>query len=152
MGFVRWNSDFAPVVVRSRTGASPNEAMRPPLERNSAMFIWLNASLSSRFIGSSLSVKARQAINRRLELFIERGHADGSIRAAVNATDVIVFSAMTTQPLPHGPDRHRIAERQLAIFLDGLAAERPAEIPGPAVKREDIEQAFQLDAPRPGLR
>ena len=50
---------------------------------------------------------------------------DGSIRAAVNATDIIVFSALTTQPLPHGPlaaDRRR----QLAIFVTGWpGAARP---------------------------
>ncbi len=46
------------------------------------------------------AVEARKAINRRLDHFIERGHADYSIRAAVNATDVITFSAIITQP-PH---------------------------------------------------
>ncbi|HMG63849.1 MAG TPA: TetR/AcrR family transcriptional regulator, partial [Streptosporangiaceae bacterium] len=49
------------------------------------------------------AVAARREINRQLDNFIERGHADGSIRADVNATDVIVFSALITQPLPHGP-------------------------------------------------
>jgi hypothetical protein len=39
MGLVRRSPDFAPVVVRSRTGKSPKEASRPPLERNSAMFL-----------------------------------------------------------------------------------------------------------------
>ena len=63
---------------------------------------------------SANAVQARQEINRRLDRFIERGHADGSVRAAVNATDIIVFSALTTQPLPHGPDWPLIAGRQLA--------------------------------------
>lgn len=95
---------------------------------------------------SAEAVEARRAINRRLDRFIERGRADGSIRAAVNATDVIVFSALITQPLPHGPDWHRMAERQLAIFVNGLAGSGPIDIPGPAVKREDIEKAFALRA------
>ena len=90
---------------------------------------------------------ARQEINRRLDRFIERGHADGSIRAAVTATDVIVFSALITQPLPHGPDWPLIARRQLAIFVNGLAGNGPAGMPGPAVTREDIETAFALSAP-----
>jgi AcrR family transcriptional regulator len=96
---------------------------------------------------SGEAVQARQAINRRLDRFIERGHTDHSIRAAVNATDVIVFSALITQPLPHGPDWPKIARRQLAIFLNGLAWGGPIDIPGPAVKQEDIEGAFALPLP-----
>ena len=89
---------------------------------------------------SDQAVHARQEINRRLDRFIQRGHADGSIRAAINATDVIVFSALITQPLAHGPDWPLIAGRQLAIFVSGLAGPgSPAGLPGPAVTREDIE-------------
>jgi len=93
---------------------------------------------------SAQAAAARQAINRRLDRFIERGRADGSIGAAVNATDVIVFSAMITQPLAHGPDWPQIAGRQLAIFANGLAGNGPADIPGPAVTRQDIETTFAL--------
>jgi AcrR family transcriptional regulator len=93
---------------------------------------------------SAQAVHARLEINRRLEGFIERGQADGSIRAPVNATDVIVFSALTTQPLPHGPSWPLIAGRQLAIFVNGLAGNGPAGLPGPAVTRHDIEAAFAL--------
>lgn len=75
---------------------------------------------------------------------MERGHADGSICAAVSATDVIVFSALITQPLPHGPGWPLIAGRRLAVFVNGLADGGPAAIPGPAVTREDIEAAFTL--------
>jgi AcrR family transcriptional regulator len=93
------------------------------------------------------AVQARQAINRRLDRFIERGHTDHSIRATVNATDVIVFSALITQPLPHGPDWPKIAGRQLTIFVNGLAWSGPFDLPGPAVKQEDIENAFALRSP-----
>jgi AcrR family transcriptional regulator len=93
---------------------------------------------------SAEAVAARLNINRRLDRFIERGHADHSVRAAVNATDVIVFSALTTQPLPHGPDWTRIARRQLAIFLNGLAWNGPIDFPGPPVERDEIETAFGL--------
>ena len=100
---------------------------------------------------SDRAVHARQEINRRLDRFIERGQADGSIRAAVSATDVIVFSALITQPLPHGPAWPLIARRQLAIFVNGLAGTGPAGMPGPAVTREDIEAAFTLrGGPRSG--
>jgi AcrR family transcriptional regulator len=95
---------------------------------------------------SAQAVQARRDINRRLDRFIERGRADGSIRATVNATDVIVFSALTTQPLPHGPGWPLIAGRQLAIFVNGLAASGPTGIPGPAVTRQDIEATFTLRA------
>ena len=95
---------------------------------------------------SDQAVQARREINRRLDRFIDRGRADGSIRAAVSATDVIVFSALITQPLPHGPGWPLIARRQLAIFINGLAAAGSAAIPGPAVTRLDIEAAFALRA------
>ena len=99
---------------------------------------------------SDEAVQARQAINDRLDRFIGRGHADHSIRATVNATDIIMFSALITQPLPHGPGWAAIAARQLAIFLNGLAWNGPLDLPGPAVQREDIENAFALRSPPPG--
>jgi AcrR family transcriptional regulator len=95
---------------------------------------------------SAQAVQARRDINRRLDRFIERGRADGSISATVNATDVIVFSALITQPLPHGPGWPLIAGRQLAIFVNGLAASGPTGIPGPVVTRQDIEATFTLSA------
>jgi AcrR family transcriptional regulator len=88
------------------------------------------------------AVGARHAINRRLDQFIERGYTDGSVQAPVNATDIIVFSAMTTQPLVHGPNWRHIAERQIALFLNGLATRGPITMPGQPVTREDIESGF----------
>ena len=88
------------------------------------------------------AVASRQEINSRLDSFIARGQADGTIAAPVNAADVIVFSALVTQPLAHGPDWERLAARQLAIFLNGLAGGGRRSIPGPPVTREDIEAAF----------
>jgi AcrR family transcriptional regulator len=90
------------------------------------------------------AVEARKAINRRLHHFIERGHTDYSIRAAVNAIDVITFSAIITQPPPSGLDWARIAQRLIVIFVNGLAQSGPIDIPGPLVTREDIESAFAL--------
>jgi len=89
------------------------------------------------------AVAARRQINDRLDGFIARGRADGTVAAPVNATDVIVFSALITQPLAHGPDWERLAARQLAIFLNGIAGSGPRSIPGPPVTREDIEAAFE---------
>lgn len=95
------------------------------------------------------AVDARRSINRRLESFIQRGRDGGSLRAPVNATVIIVFSALITQPLPHGPHWHRLAERQLAIFVNGLSGSDPIDIPGHPVRREDIEEAFVLRATAP---
>jgi AcrR family transcriptional regulator len=88
------------------------------------------------------AVAARHAISSRLDELIERGRADGSITAAVNATDVIVFSALITQPLAHGPAWPTLAARQLAIFVNGLAGEGATALPGSPVTRQDIETAF----------
>jgi AcrR family transcriptional regulator len=88
------------------------------------------------------AVAARREIISRLDDCIAHGHADGTIGAAVNATDIIVFSALITQPLAHGPNWPRLAGRQLAIFVNGLASTGPAGIPGPPVTRHDIETAF----------
>ena len=92
---------------------------------------------------STEAVDARQRISERLDALIERGHADGSITSAINATDFIIFSALTTQPLAHGPDWTHTAHRQIAIFLNGLNPTRPVDIPAPALTRHDIERTFQ---------
>ncbi|PSL03692.1 TetR family transcriptional regulator [Haloactinopolyspora alba] len=89
------------------------------------------------------AVAARRSINRRLETFIESGRGDGTIRAAVNATDIITFTALITQPLSYGPDWNHMARRQIAVFLNGLATDGPTGIPGPAVGATDVEEAFQ---------
>jgi hypothetical protein len=88
----------------------------------------------------------------QLHLALEHGERSAA-SAAVNATDIVVLSALITQPLPHGPDWPLIAGRQLAIFVNGLAASGPGDIPDPPVTRQDIETAFTLRAPpeRPAL-
>jgi AcrR family transcriptional regulator len=93
------------------------------------------------------AVAARQEINFRLEGFIARGRADGTVTAPVNATDIIVFSALITQPLPHGPDWEHMAARQLAVFLNGITGGGPQAIPEPPVTPGDIEKAFSRITP-----
>lgn len=88
------------------------------------------------------AAEARQAIDRRLESFIARGRAERGIRAPVNATDIIVFSALVTRPLPHNPGWPLLAARQVATFLNGLAGHGPIEVPGPAATQGDIERTF----------
>lgn len=89
------------------------------------------------------AVESRRSINRRLDSFIDAGRSDGSVRAPVNATDIVIYSAIITQPLAHGPNWEHIAHRQIALFLNGLATEGPAEVPDPAVERTNIELTFQ---------
>ena len=101
---------------------------------------------------SAEATEARQAIDRRLERFIERGRAERGIRAPVNATDVIVFSALITRPLPHNPGWPRLAARQVANFLNGLAGNGPIEMPGPAVAQGEIEQTFATAAAPAGVQ
>ncbi len=87
-------------------------------------------------------MEQRRRINQRLDGFLDAGRSAGTVRAPVNATDVIIFSAVITQPLSHGPNWDHIARRQIAVFLNGLTAEGPADVPGPPVDRTSIEQAF----------
>ena len=91
------------------------------------------------------ATEARQAIDSRLQRFIDRGCAERSIRAPVNATDVIVFSALVTRPLPYSPGWPRLAARQVANFLNGLAGNGPIALSEPAVTQGDIERTFAGD-------
>ncbi len=58
----------------------------------------------------------------------------------------IVFSAIMTQPLAHGPDWPHLARRQLAIYLAGLVGHGSIDIPDPPVTSQDIEATFALRA------
>ena len=60
-------------------------------------------------------------IRHALEEILARGRRDGSIRANVTATDIIIMGAMLARPLPHAPDWDPIARRQMAVYLDGLS-------------------------------
>ncbi len=92
------------------------------------------------------SIDARRRINQTLEQFLAEGHRQGSVRADVNATDVIACGAMITQPLPHGPVSVSIAHRHVALFVHGLQAKDAHDLPAPAVTREDVETAFAANA------
>jgi AcrR family transcriptional regulator len=94
------------------------------------------------------AVRARRTINRMLDAFLARGRSDGTIRAGVNATDVIVFTTLITQSPPYGPDWRLPADRQIAIFLGALAGDGPADLPGPEITPDDVEEAFAAQAAR----
>lgn len=90
------------------------------------------------------AIQKRATIDSTLEEFLNEGRVDGSIRHDANATDIIVCSALITQPLHFTSHWHRSANRHIALFLAGLAA--GANLPGPAVEQSDIEASFRLEA------
>lgn len=91
------------------------------------------------------AVAARGRINAALEQFLADGRSDGSVRANVNAADVIMCGAMITQPLPHGPGFSIIARRHICVFVRGIRAPVDQPLPGPAVTQHDIEEMFAAD-------
>jgi AcrR family transcriptional regulator len=91
------------------------------------------------------AVAARGRINAALERFLADGRGDGSVRADVNATDIIMCGAMITQPLPHRPGFSIIARRHLCLFVDGIRAPADRSLPGPAVTQHDLEEMFGGD-------
>jgi AcrR family transcriptional regulator len=88
------------------------------------------------------AVAARRSIFRRLDAFIARGVADRTVRSGVNASDVVVFTALVTQPLPHGPNWADITARQTTIFLNGIATDGPTPLPDRRVVGADFERSF----------
>lgn len=95
------------------------------------------------------AVLARRRINDEVDSFLAAGRADGSIRGDVNATDVIMCSALTTQPLQHGPNWDVTARRHIALFIAGLKAVDDDALPGRLVKQSDVEAAFAKARPKP---
>jgi AcrR family transcriptional regulator len=93
------------------------------------------------------AVAARRDINRRLDDFIERGVAEGTVRPDTNATDVIVFTALLTQPVRHDQDWERMSARQRRLFLDGMGTPAPGQMPAPAVTAADVERGWQPSGP-----
>lgn len=88
------------------------------------------------------AVAARQRINASLERFLADGRRDGTVKADVNATDIIICAAMITQPLPNGPNWASLARRHIAVYMAGLRAEPAANLCSPAITRQDIENLF----------
>ncbi|WP_128218952.1 TetR/AcrR family transcriptional regulator [Microbacterium enclense] len=87
------------------------------------------------------AVAKRQMIDALIEAFLDQGRASGAVKQEVNATDVIVCSALLTQPLRQSPDWRRSATRHLALFVSGIASE--GVLPLPPVRQRDIESTFR---------
>ena len=86
------------------------------------------------------SMTARRRIDSSIGRFIEQGREAFAISSEVNATDVIMCSALISQPLRHGPNWDRTARRHIALFVAGMSSARA--LPGPAVLQSEIEQTF----------
>ena len=93
-------------------------------------------------LNDEAAVAARGRINAALERFVAAGRGDGSVRADVNATDIIMCGAMITQPLPHSPGFSIIARRHLCLFVHGIRVPTDSPLPGPAVTQHDVEEMF----------
>ena len=91
------------------------------------------------------AVAARGRINAALERFLADGRDHGSVRADVNATDIIMCGAMITQPLPNTPAFSTVARRHISVFVRGLRAPADQPLPGPAVTQHDIEETFAAE-------
>ena len=97
-------------------------------------------------LADDAATTARERINAALEPFLSDGRADGTVRADVNATDIIICGAMINQPLPLGPGWSIIARRHICVFVQGIRATASQRLPGPAVTQDDIEAMFRGDA------
>jgi AcrR family transcriptional regulator len=66
-------------------------------------------------------VRAERArLHACLRRLLDAGCRDGSIRADVDTSDIVLFGAMLVAPLPGASDWNAVARRQKAIHLDGL--------------------------------
>jgi AcrR family transcriptional regulator len=62
----------------------------------------------------------RAEIRREVQRMIDRGIADGVVRAEIGPDDVILFGAMLAQPGPVDPDRDAMHRRLLDTYLRGI--------------------------------
>jgi len=76
------------------------------------------------------TARLRAQIRAALEEVLARGRRDGTVRADVDAEDIIVSGALLAQPLPHVDDWDSVARRQAQVILAGLAATGDVRLPG----------------------
>jgi AcrR family transcriptional regulator len=88
------------------------------------------------------AVALRTEISDLLEQVLARGRGDGTIRSDVTAIDIIITGAMLAQPLAHAADWDKLARRQAAIYVAGLATTAAPSLPGPKPTRRKLEAGF----------
>jgi AcrR family transcriptional regulator len=64
----------------------------------------------------------QQQVHRTVQQIIDRGRADGTIRADVTPHDVVIFGAMLAQPQRTDPGWDATCRRLLATYLTGLGS------------------------------
>jgi hypothetical protein len=101
------------------------------------------------FLIEALGRARPQTDQRRGGLVLAAGRADGSIRGDVNATDVIMCSALTTQSRCSTGRTGTSRRCHIALFSAGLKAVDDDALPGQLVKQSDVEAAFAKARPKP---
>ena len=92
------------------------------------------------------AVAARARIDAALERLLAGGRADGTVKADINATDIIICGAMITGPLPIGSSWSGLARRHISTFVRGIRAPADQPLPGPAVTPADTEAMYRAGA------
>ncbi|MDT0610077.1 TetR/AcrR family transcriptional regulator [Streptomyces lancefieldiae] len=87
-------------------------------------------------------VAARERVERLVAEVMDRAKAAGQLRADVGVGDVMIVAAQLSRP-PAGTgclSADRFVHRHLQLFLDGLRAPAPSELPGTPVTMEDLRR------------
>jgi len=86
---------------------------------------------------------ARERVEELTEEIMDRAKAAGLLRTDVGVGDVMIVVAQLSRP-PAGAactSMDRFVHRHLQLFLDGLRAPAPSELPGTAVTMEDLRRS-----------
>jgi AcrR family transcriptional regulator len=83
---------------------------------------------------------SRQLIDTQLEEFLAEARSTDGVRSDVNATDVIVCSALITQKLHFGSSWEHAAGRHIALFLAGMQGD--GALPGPPIEQSEVERSL----------
>lgn len=78
------------------------------------------------------TLEVRGEVHRLLQRMVDRGKADGSIRADATPRDIVMFGALLAQPLPTMPNWDDTCRRLKSVYLDGLAARSTDDRQSPA--------------------
>lgn len=108
-------------LTAEESGASPIEGLgafvRAAMAARSEFVLPLHGGPA---VASAATRRLRSEVHRTIQRILDRGVADGSIRADVRALDIVVFGAMLSQPTPVTADWNATCRRLLDSFLRGL--------------------------------
>jgi AcrR family transcriptional regulator len=128
------NRSFKMVLVATQSAANSDQTAIECIRHFLDSMIQHGAELVLPMHGGPVPVDRanlaiRAEVHSMLDEILRRGRHDGTIRTDVAALDIVMFGAMIAQPLPTATHWKRTAQRQIAIFLDGLAATTAAPLP-----------------------